>query len=436
MTTPRTSAAVLAAGLLSPFALTLAALTAPAVAASDPVPGVPDAPGAPAGASGGASAINPTGQTGQTGSGEGPGTRGGTAAEDEGPAAVRTRAERRADRRLARAAQPGYDGAEPVKAGWWWAVNQPPQEADTGLVAFPQPSPPTVPDGALPVAAVGGDPEKVSALEVRLDRVTGQPVDGLVLGLQEALGEGANLNAEEAALVACPVTEPFWADGVAARWTAQPEHDCDLASAAGVRDAEGRWSFDLAPLAALWTADETLSTSVVLVEAVDAPTTFQVAFDGLTSETVGLAAVFGAAPATTDDGTEDGTSDTGSTQGGTTGGTSSSGGSLDSGSDSFAAAPSADAPPPAGDAPAEDDGLGAEQIGTPVAAPYLAPSWYDDLPLATWLLAPLALLVSYLAMVALGPDAQPVPGRPSRGVGQALDRLRLAGAALTPGARR
>ena len=54
MTTPRTSAAVLAAGLLSPFALTLAALTAPAVAASDPVPGVPDAPGAPAGASGGA----------------------------------------------------------------------------------------------------------------------------------------------------------------------------------------------------------------------------------------------------------------------------------------------------------------------------------------------------------------------------------------------
>ena len=55
---------------------------------------------------------------------------------------------------------------------------------------------------------------------------------------------------------ACPVTESFWADGASAAWKARPAYDCDLASAAGERDARtGVWKFDLTAVAALWTAE-------------------------------------------------------------------------------------------------------------------------------------------------------------------------------------
>jgi hypothetical protein len=52
------------------------------------------------------------------------------------------------------------------------------------------------------------------------------------------------------------------------------------------------------------------------------------------------------------------------------------------------------------------------------------------------LLAPLALGLAYLAMLALGPDAQPSASSSQRGVSRALERLRLAGGQAVAGVRR
>ena len=61
-----------------------------------------------------------------------------------------------------------------LKTGWWWVANQPP--AETGLVAYPQQSPPNIPAGHLPVAASQGEPDKVTAVELTLDAKPGSSV--------------------------------------------------------------------------------------------------------------------------------------------------------------------------------------------------------------------------------------------------------------------
>ena len=93
-------------------------------------------------------------------------------------------------------------------------------------------------------------------------------VEKAVLVLRENGDPGATVNAETAKVLACPVTESFWADGAGAAWKARPSYDCDLASAAGERDAKtGVWTFDLTAVASLWTAEgHKGSTSVALVE--------------------------------------------------------------------------------------------------------------------------------------------------------------------------
>mgnify|MGYP006164872217 CR=1 FL=1 len=65
-------------------------------------------------------------------------------------------------------------GGQVLKTGWWWVANQPP--AETGLVAYPQQSPPNIPAGHLPVAASGGEPDKVTAVELVLDANPGSSV--------------------------------------------------------------------------------------------------------------------------------------------------------------------------------------------------------------------------------------------------------------------
>jgi hypothetical protein len=73
----------------------------------------------------------------------------------------------------------------------------------------------------------------------------------------------------------------------------------------------------------------------------------------------------------------------------------------------------------------------------PVAAPAVVQPWYGGLPKATFLLVPFALGLAYLAMLALGPDAQPTTTSTSRhGVSRALDRLRQAGTQALAGVRR
>lgn len=331
-------------------------------------------------------------------------------------------------------------GGDVVKTGWWWAANEPP--ADSGLVAPPQPTPPNAPAGTLPVAAIGGDPEKVSAIEFSLQAQPGALVESFDLVLRETDEPGANANQGMAKIVACPVVEPFWADGTAAAWKAKPDFDCELAQAAGERNAKGIWSFDLTSIAALWLVEgNTSSMSVVLVEDVDAPESFQVAYDGPAAKGIGIKAVTVAAPKDTTAGFG-GPAPTEGTAGSATTGGAGPGAPLTGGSSSGGAGISSaplDAPGVVAPAPDLAAGEVGESVGAPVTAPatgtaqvsatpMAAPPWYAGVPKAGMLLLPLTLGLAYLMMLALGPEAQPSAVTARHGVSRALDRLKRVGA--------
>ena len=109
--------------------------------------------------------------------------------------------------------------------------------------------------------------------------------------LRESDEPGANTHADAARLLACPVTELFWADGSGAAWKDQPTYDCKTASAEGKRSKKGLWRFDLTAIAAGWLEEgNTDSRSVVLVEDVEAPESFQLALEGPKDEGVRAAA--------------------------------------------------------------------------------------------------------------------------------------------------
>lgn len=352
-------------------------------------------------------------------------------------------AERVHPKARARTLEPGQQrGGSVVKTGWWSVANEPPP--DTGVVAAPQPPAPNVPAGALPVGAALGDPEKLSALEFALDAEPGSDITSFKLVLREADEPGAALGASEAVVVACPVTELFWADGTNAAWKNRPIHDCDLGQAPGVRSENGTWSFDLSAIAADWADPEfTGSRSVVLVEQVDAPSSFEVSFDGVKAEGIGLR-VKSRPGSDTGSGTDpdaDGAGDGGAGDGGAGVGSSggsggvglsggdSSGGSLGGSTGGDLSGGSLGGAPGAGDvATGADEAPGtdpvAEATEQPAIAPVAAPTWYSGLPGGTFLLVPFALGLAYLIMLALGPDGRPTTTTQRHGVSRALDRLR------------
>lgn len=338
-------------------------------------------------------------------------------------------------KRAARVAEPGsVTGGRVVKTGWWYVANEPPP--DTGVLAAPKPPTPNVPAGALPVGAVLGETERVSALEFAIDAGPGASVESFELALRETATPGATAGTELAAVSACQVTEDFWADGEAAAWNARPAFDCEAGKVDGVRDEAGTWRFDLTALAAEWAAeDSALSPSVVLVEQVEAPASFQLAFDGPKLDGVGL--LVRATAAATEDGEDDGATDGGGSDGVTSvDGNDSGGFGSDGGSSSAPLGSSDPAAIDPGAAPT-DDGMtmptteeGTVQAGTlPVAAGLR--SWWGGLPWVVWALVPFALALAYLVMLALGPDGRPTPGggRAPRGVGRALASVRRLQAA-------
>lgn len=325
------------------------------------------------------------------------------------------------------------DGAELVKTGWWWQGNETP--LDGTVAAPPQPSPPNVPKGALPVAAAAGEPEKYSAIEFRLAGKPGAYVESAVLVLRENTSPGATANAEGAKVLACPVTESFWADGAAAAWKARPAYDCDLASSPGLRDPKtGLWTFDLTAIASLWTAEgHQGSTSVALVEGAEAPEAFQVSFDGPALEGVGFAFSVGKAP-TLAPLSGAGLPSSSGAAGPFAPSSGAGSGSLLSGASApvtgtaevapvadVAADPAVAAPGTAQTAP----------MAAPTAAPVAVPAWYSGIPTGGYLLLPLVLGLAYLLMLALGPDAQPASGPDRHGVARALERLRTTGPGMT-----
>lgn len=335
------------------------------------------------------------------------------------------------------------DGLEPgelrraavVKHGWWWTANQPPPE--TGVLAAPQPPNPA-PQGTLAVSAMGGDPERLAALEVRLAAKPGSSVRSFDMVLRESDEPGANVNAEAATILACPVTELFWADGTAAAWQDRPTYDCET-GVEGKRTDAGLWRFDLTDLASAWLAeDSTDSPSVVLVEGVEEPESFQVALEGQKLDGIGLA-LKATPPVAVDldtsgeDNSAGGDAGVGSTSSGggsssTSGGGSSSGGSLGGGSLGGGDVEVLGAPEPVmagGDGQPATDGEQQQAVGlVPMAG---APAWYSGLPRAGLLLIPFALGLAYLVMLSLGPDGRPVPAVGRHGVSRALDRLRQVG---------
>lgn len=328
--------------------------------------------------------------------------------------------------------EPGTEsGASVSKAGWWWRANEGPLEGNP-VAPAPEPPTPNIPEGALPVAAVAGDPEKVSAIEFALESGPGATVTSMELSLRESKEPGANANAdaESTKVVACPVTEAFWIDASAGQWQSVPSYDCDLGMVEGERGSDGTWKFDLTSIASRWlSATDAPPPSIVLVEDVEAPESFQVAFDGIGKEGIGvkLVATGGGVP-TPPPAPPLGSGDSGAANGGlgSSGAPADSGGVPDSGAPLDAgSAESGDAAPEAAELPGA---AGGEQAAVPQAAPVGMPaqmvSALESIPGSAFVLIPIVLGLAYAAMLALGPNGEPALATSRHGVGRALERMR------------
>ncbi|QZY29231.1 hypothetical protein [Nocardioides coralli] len=328
----------------------------------------------------------------------------------------------------AKAPEPGeMRGAGVVQTGWWSRVNEPPPE--TGLLAPPDVPAPAAPAGTLPVAVANGERERISAIEFSLRGEPEGVVDTLQLSLRESTEPGAQVSAQLAAISACPVAESSWIGRDNSRWANRPLFDCDLGAVPGTRDDNGVWTFDLTVLATQWlSSSHTDSTAVVLVGeqagANGEPLTFQVAFDGVQADGVGVLArtspPLAAAPAPDATPASPGGGGSGDTYAG--GGTAGSGPVSDAGG--LPGAVDGPAPEPAPEAAAP----GEEQQLAPAAASPLP--WYSGIPRSGLLLLVLGLALAYLLMLANGPAAQPSGVSQRRGVSRALDRMRETGARL------
>ena len=181
----------------------------------------------------------------------------------------------------ASAAHADAEGATIDKTGWWSRAN-----TTTATPAGPVtvPPPPGIPEGDLAVGRLGDEPTALAAVGIQPDVGPGATVQSFTLTLREDPEADANQGGADAAIVACPITG-FWAGGENGTWDTQPEHDCGAAAVAGVRDEDGTWVFDLAPIGALWfdTFGTIRADGVVLLADPDPegePSSFQVVWRG------------------------------------------------------------------------------------------------------------------------------------------------------------
>lgn len=333
-----------------------------------------------------------------------------------------------------------FVGGTLTKTGWWARSNE--QAPETGLLAPPSLPALAAPAGSLPVSALAGEAERITALEFTLEGAKDAEVGSVGLALKETADPAANPNSASGTVTACLMTEAFWVAVDNGAWVTRPTYDCAAGAVAGTRDGNGVWTFDLTPLASRWLAeDREFAPAIVLVSspptepaATDtsepASTTFQVAFDK--SAGVGLVAKT-LAPTEDDEPVDEESQPDAETEpvdgaaegagGGGLGGVG--GGTVDN---ALPAAPPVEpAPPTETETPLTQ--TAAEAIA-PVAAPVLA--WHDAIG-ARALLAVPALLLAYLVMLAMGPAGQPAVGGGRRGVSRALDRMRTTGVGRLPG---
>ena len=308
-------------------------------------------------------------------------------------------------------------GATIDQVGWWNRLNDAPVETAVGS----PPAPPTnVRAGDIAVGAVAGDPDKVAAVGITLDAPPGSTVDSGTLTLKEHAGTSAN--AAGATIVACPAAE-FWAAGANAAWQTQPKADCDTAEAAGKRADDGTWTFDLTQIAAAWLDGTTQPNGVVLLEKVDNPVSFQVAFIGK-GDGAPAAAVTASGGGAEDD----------PLAGGDTGGAVDAGGDVSGGGTSsfdpgtpidVGTAPLPDAGAPAAPSSGGVDTPTADDTGGGAAEEASGPREPDNtvlgnLPIGTLLLLPLLLGIVLLGAYVLGPAGEPLTVIRERGVSRAL----------------
>ena len=343
--------------------------------------------------------------------------------------------------------EPGtLKGAKVTKLGWWSRSNE--QMPETGLLAPPSVPALAAPKGSYPVAQIGGEAERIAAIEFKVTGPRGGVVKNLRLSLRESTDPTGSPNAAAASIVACPMTEVFWSDGENGPWGTRPSYDCGLGQALGKRDSKGVWSFDLTALATSWLAeDREFAPAVVLLsapadEAAEPPaaaeqraSSYQVAFDA----TKGLGLLAKTGEGTTDpddpddsegdpdetDGSDDDADLGGGGGAGAFGGGVGGGGGEGLGGDGLGA-------PIDGEEPAllDDAGESLAAAGAP-SQPALAPvsagplPWHAGIGGRVLLTIP-ALMLAYLVMLAMGPAGQPVVGGGRRGVSRALDRVSAA----------
>lgn len=298
-------------------------------------------------------------------------------------------------------------GATTPDAGWWNQARP--------TIALPTGAPPTLPNpgvpaGSLVVSATAGDPSAVTAVAIEREGLEGETIVVATLTLREVADPGANLNGVFAAMEACPITQ-FWFGGENGEWDTRPTVDCETGRAPGTRAADGTWSFDLTSIAQAWSDGVLDPNGVLLVEAVEAPTSFRTVFAGVDAQAIGI--VIEATGGTETTAGPSTSSPPPASSGGTSSGGGGGSGATRAGSvavpvasqPSGAAAPAAPAVPPT----------------VPVVADLPGP--LESLPVSTIGLVLVVAAVAIAAMVALGPDALPAtPAVTGRGVSRALAR--------------
>jgi hypothetical protein len=318
-------------------------------------------------------------------------------------------------------------GATVDRVGWWHEKNV--GTSTPAGVTVTAPPPPGVPAGTLAVGAFNGEPDRITAIGILPDAVSGDSITSFTLSIKEAAAPAAGFNGEAAKIVACPITS-FWVAAENGTWDTRPTYDCNIAQAPGTRGADGTWTFDLLPIGQLWVdpAGSVPPDGIVLVEQVESPDGFQTVFatSGEGALVVSLAFEPGSGSA------DDPFGDSGAFE---------DLGSFDTGDASFDSPSIGSSDIPVGGLPAPDVAT-PEAGATPQDAPAVAPATIasespnvlGNLPGGLALAVPLFLVLLGLLSYSLGPAGEPAiaGARRQGGVSRALAARARADATSHP----
>ena len=298
-------------------------------------------------------------------------------------------------------------GATVDRVGWWHEQNV---ATETPAATVTVPPPPGVPEGTLPVGALDGEPDRISAIGILPEAVPGDTVTEFTLTIKEAEAPAVNANSASAGIVACPITG-FWVAAQNGTWVNRPGFDCDVAKAPGARADDGTWTFDLRPIAEAW-LDPTgtlAADGIVLVEDVESPSAFQTVFATEGEDALVVTLVTTSGTATTEPSLDPGTF----TDGATTG---------DEGDFSAPAIGAGDVPVGGLPTPEVTSTPSTESAAPPVAAIPVAasPNVLGNLPAGLIVAAPAFLVLMGLLSYSLGPAGEPVAAARQGGVSRAL----------------